>query len=302
MKHLHFLLFLLFLPFGLCSQTIEILQSTVPDKASFATPFAAQAVLAHPTGTSIELVKDSVPAEFAVTDLSYHNLSPERTQADMKVLPLSLEKSTFTASFALRTNPQQTVTMEHPLTVKPVQVFKDKEFKEIRPPKRPFNWALCLCMLLAITALVCLLIWWLRRLKQDATLLSATQDKRPPHVIALSQLDALVDSGLWEKKQYKLFYITLSDILRTYLQRAFGLDVSADTSAELLRRIKTNKQLNSFVQDLRSFLASGDLVKFAKAQPSETTRNQDITCLRQFITQTAPKPEPTVPQQVEVKL
>lgn len=143
---------------------------------------------------------------------------------------------------------------------------------------------------------------WIRRVKKDAALLEAQQDKRPPHVIALSQIDALVDSGLWEQKQYKIFYITLTDILRTYLQKAFGLDVSADTSAELLKRIKTQKQLTTFVQGLREFLASGDLVKFAKAEPTETVRNQDITFLRTFINQTAPKPDPQTPQQVEVKL
>ena len=92
--------------------------------------------------------------------------------------------------------------------------------------------------------------------KEQAALLSTLQDNRPAHVIALSQLDALIDSGLWENKQYKVFYITLTDILRTYLQRAFGLDVSADTSAELLRRIKTQPQLSTYVQSLRAFLAS----------------------------------------------
>jgi hypothetical protein len=290
------------MPVGLKAQTAEVLHTTLPETASFATPFTAQAVISHPAGAKLQLVKDSVPADFAITNLFFNEVSPEKTQADMDVLPLTLNKSTFTVSFALTTHPDQVVTLNHPLTVNPVQLFKDKKLKEIRPPKRPFDWALMLCILLAITALVCLLIWWIRKIRKDAKLLDASQDKRPAHIIALSQLDILIDSGLWEQKQYKLFYITLTDILRTYLQRAFGLDVSADTSAELLRRIKTQPQLAKFTQDLRAFLASGDLVKFAKAEPSENTRNQDITCLRQFITQTAPKPEPEVPATVEVKL
>ena len=284
------------------AQSLAVMQQEIPTKVPFAKPFAAQAVLSHPVGQTVQLVEDSTPADFALTHVALNALAPDRTQADLTVLPLTLEKSTFTVSFALQAQPQETVTLQTPITVTAVKLFKDQELKEIRSPKRPVDWVLWLCILLALIALICLLIWWLRRLKKDVALLEAQQDKRPPHVIALSQIDTLVDSGLWEKKQYKLFYITLTDILRTYLQKAFGLDVSADTSAELLRRIKTQAQFTSFVQGLREFLASGDLVKFAKAEPTENTRNQDITFLRHFIVQTAPKPQPQTPQSVEVKV
>lgn len=297
-----FYLLALCLAGSLHAQDLSVLQADAPQTVPFAKSFAAQATFAHPTAARIELVKDSVPPDFAITNVAFTPLSPDRTQADLTILPLVLQKSTFTASFALTTNPKTTAQLVLPVTVSPVQLFKDNELKEIRPPKHLFDWALWLCILLALTALICLLIWWIRRVKKDAALLQAQQDKRPPHVIALSQIDALVDSGLWEQKQYKVFYITLTDILRTYLQKAFGLDVSADTSAELLKRIKTQAQLTTFVQGLREFLASGDLVKFAKAEPTETVRNQDITFLRGFITQTAPKPQPQTPQRVEVKV
>lgn len=302
MKKYFFCLLALFLAGGLQAQELSVLQTHAPETVPFAKSFAAQAVMAHPTQARVELVKDSVSPDFAVTNIALTPVSPQRTQVDLTILPLTLQKSTFTASFALSTNPKATAQLVLPVTVSPVQLFKDKELKEIRPPKPFFDWVLWLCILLALTALICLLIWWIRRVKKDAALLEAKQDKRPPHVIALSQIDALVDSGLWEKKQYKIFYITLTDILRTYLQKAFGLDVSADTSSELLKRIKTQKQLSTFVQGLREFLTSGDLVKFAKAEPTETVRNQDITFLRTFINQTAPKPETQTPQQVEVKL
>ena len=43
------------------------------------------------------------------------------------------------------------------------------------------------------------------------------------------------------------------------------------------------------MNQLREFLSSGDLVKFAKAVPSEQIRDKDVTLLRQIITETAPK-------------
>ncbi len=293
---------LLLLPLFVSAQNLEVLHTEVPPTVPFAQPFTAQAILSHGAGDSVRLVKDSTPADFAITNLEFDSITPDRTQASLTVLPLTLEKSTFTVSFALNADPKTVVTVEEPITITPVQLFEDPAFKEIRAPKRPLDWITWLCIALALAALIGLLVWWTRRFQKNAALLAAEQDKRPAHVIALSQIDALIDSGLWENKQYKLFYITLTDILRTYLQKAFGLDVSADTSVELLRRIKTQEQLAAFVQGLRDFLASGDLVKFAKAVPAETTRNQDISFLRHFITQTAPKPQPQAPQKVEVKL
>ena len=302
MKKLFFIVLALFAHFALQAQSLSVGQVQAPEKVPFAKPFTIGVRLVHPAGQEVTWVPDSVPADFAVINVALQPLSPTDTQADLTVMPFVLEKSTFTVAFALKTQPQASVPAEVPLTVEPVQLFTDKKLREIRPPPRAFDWALWLCILLALIALVCLIIWWVRRIQADAAHLQAEPDNRPAHIIALSQIDALVDSGLWEDKQYKLFYITLTDILRNYLQRAFGLDVSADTSAELLRHLKTLPDLTAFIQDLRLFLSSGDLVKFAKAIPAEPTRNRDITLLRQFIKQTAPAPAPQIPQQVEVKL
>lgn len=299
MKKITLYLLTMFLAWGAHPQTLGIARTEAPQEVPFAKPFVATLEVTHPEGESVTLLPQSVSPDFTVAQANVQPISPTATQVQLKLLPFTLEKSTFTASFALTANPEVTTPVEIALTVTPVQLFKDNDFKEIRPPHRPFDWALWLCILLALVALVCFIIWWVRRMKQQEVRLSTPMDNRPAHVIALSQLDALVDSGLWENKQYKVFYITLTDILRTYLYRAFGLDVSADTSAELLRHLKTKPQLGSFMHALRAFLASGDLVKFAKFIPDEQTRNTDITVLREFITQTAPKPAPAQPEEVK---
>ena len=86
-----------------------------------------------------------------------------------------------------------------------------------------------------------------------------------------------------------MFYNTLTDILREYLWRQLKIDASADTSAEILARIKTMPKLAPLRAQLRQFLSSGDLVKFAKAVPSLETRNSDIQLLREIIVETSPK-------------
>ncbi len=284
------------------AQEVSVVQVDAPQEVPFAQPFETQITLSHPQGKPVELVADSMPPEFEVTAARLEPLDPQTTRAHLTVVPFTLQKSTFTVQFALPQDPAQHVVARAPLTVKPVKLFDDNGLREIRPPHKVFDWALWLCILLALFALACLIIFWVRRLKQAASSAEAAPvDNRPAYVIALSQIDLLLDSGLWERQEYKTFYITLSDILRTYLHRAFGLDVSADTSAELLRHIKKERPLLPLVQAVRTFLASGDLVKFAKAVPTEQTRNRDITLLRNLITQTAPKPQEP-PKQVEVKL
>ncbi len=302
MRKINFLLVTILIALGVRAQELSMARVQAPQEVSFATPFTATVEIAHPEGQAVTLLSDSLSPDFTVTQANLQSVSPTLTQAHLTLLPFTLQKSTFTASFALKAHPEVTVPVEIPLTVTPVQLFKDNDFKEIRPPHRPFDWALWLCILLALVALVCWGIWWLRRLKAEASLLRTPVDNRPAHIAALSQIDALIDSGLWENKQFKMFYITLTDILRTYLHRAFGLDVSADTSAELLRHLKAQPQLSPFIQSLRAFLSSGDLVKFAKAIPDEKTRNTDVTILREFITQTAPKLAPEKPTHVEVKV
>ena len=299
MKNITLLFLTTFLALSTHAQTLEVTHAKAPQEVPFAKPFVATLEVTHPEGQSIALLPESVSPDFTVVQATLQPVSPVSTQVQLKLLPFTLQKSTFTATVALAANPEITTPVEIPLTVTPVQLFKDNDFKEIRPPHRPFDWALWLCILLALVALVCLIIWWVRRMKQSAARLSDPADNRPAHVIALSQIDALIDSGLWENKQYKVFYITLTDILRTYLYRAFGLDVSADTSAELLRHLKTKPQLDSFMHALRTFLSSGDLVKFAKFIPDEQTRNTDVTLLRESITQTAPKPAPAQSEEVK---
>lgn len=296
------LLFLSISPLLLQAQTLAVSHVQAPQEVPFAKPFEATVELSHPDGQTVVLLPDSVSPDFAVIKEKLQPVSPTATQAQLTLMPFTLKKSTFTASFALAANPDVTAPVEMALTVTPVKLFKDNDFKEIRPPHRAFDWVLWLCILLALLALTFLIIWWVRHMKNDPARLQAPVDNRPAHVIALSQIDTLVDSGLWENKQYKVFYITLTDILRDYLQRGFGIDVSADTSAELLRHLKTQPNFQAFIQSLRAFLASGDLVKFAKFIPDEKTRNSDITILREFITQTAPKPQSQEPAPVEVKL
>lgn len=273
------------------AQEISVVEKRAAQTVPFAQPFALQFVLSHTPGYQVTLNEESLSKNFEITQVSSAENSPGTVTYDFTALPFALGKTTFTVTFELTQNNKTLAQTQEEvfIDITKAKTFADPNLREIRPPHIPSGWLTWLLALLALGAVVYVWYYWYKRLHEQAKTLQQKQDTRPGNLIALSKIDALLDSGLWENQQYKLFYITLSEILREYLWRQFGVDASADTTAELLRRVRTMPQMKPLMSQLRDFLSSGDLVKFAKAVPSEQIRNKDVQLLRQIIMETAPK-------------
>lgn len=295
MRALFFILISL-LPVNLLfSQELHLTEKQVPAQASFAQPFSVQYQISHTPGYTVTVDEQSLSGDFSIQKQETNATTAQNTSYQFTVLPFSIGKSTFTVTFQLRQGNEvlAALTESTPIDIKPVTTFQDKKLREIRSPFKMYNWFTWLLVLLAVVALFYVLYLWRKRMTAPRSgSVAMMRDTRPCHVIALSQIEALLQSGLWEQKQYKIFYISLVDILREYLQRRFQWDVSAETSSELLARIKKEKELTPFINALRTFLTDSDLVKFAKAVPTEPQRNQHIIILRELIRQTTPQPSP----------
>lgn len=295
MKKLFLFLMFIVLPFTLSSQSVSVVETRLPDNVFFATPFETNLLFSHEPGETLSLNTQMPDNNFEITSHEITPSSPGTTALHLNVMPFTLAASTFTVTLDVAHGTDvSTYTVEIPLTVQPVQLFKDNHFHEIRDPKVPVSWLMWLFVLACIILVLRIIAYLRKKTEQDDgpawQKFGPEEDKRPCHEIALSKINALIDSGLWERKEYKLFYSTLFDILREYLWRRFHLDTSADTSAELLRNAKKEEGLTSSLQDLKDFLTSGDLVKFAKMVPTETERNHDITYLQAIIKRTTPPP------------
>lgn len=291
MKYFLVSLFFLFTTSCLPAQELHLVEQNAPQQVPFAQPFALQFALAHTPNYQVDIDESSLSKDFEVSQLSVQQNSPGTTTYDLTVFPFTLGKSTFTVTFQLLQDGKALLQLPATAVVNitRAQTYADQNLREIRNPSIPAGWFWWVLGALLTAALCYVLYWWRKQLHEGPLSLAATQDSRPCQEIAFSKIDALLGSGLWENSQYKLFYITLSDILREYLWRRFHLDTSADTSAELLRRAKNTPQLSPLLYPLRDFLNSGDLVKFAKAVPSEEVRNKDIQILREIVTQTTPQ-------------
>jgi hypothetical protein len=129
------------------------------------------------------------------------------------------------------------------------------------PSEWGWVWWLLLAALLAALG-VASWLWWLKK-RVEITIPPLV----PPHVRARQRLEAAL--GLLHDP--RLFAIEVSDALRVYLEERFLLHAPERTTEEFLLELQDSKHLNlEQKQALAEFLASCDLVKFARYEPTET--------------------------------
>ncbi|MDY7110088.1 MAG: hypothetical protein SYC29_15765, partial [Planctomycetota bacterium] len=117
-----------------------------------------------------------------------------------------------------------------------------------------------------------------------------------PHVWAMSQLEALADERLPEQRRFHEFYFRLSDIVRQYIERRFGLRAPERTTEEFLRETRDDPLLSAEQKDLLAgFLRAADMVKFARHEPEAEECEAASIAARGFVDQTAP----AAPAQIE---
>lgn len=121
-----------------------------------------------------------------------------------------------------------------------------------------------------------------------------------PNEKAVRQLNELEQKKLWENNQPKEYHTELVDILRTYIEERFGVNVMELTSDEILYKVAVHKEMSHHRLLLSNILYIADLAKFAKTQPTPQENHSAMEYARQFITATKPAvivSEPQTPAQ-----
>lgn len=124
--------------------------------------------------------------------------------------------------------------------------------------------------LLALLLLIGGFIWWKNSKKDEHTLQETPPELRiPAHIWALGRLKELDEKDYLSLHQYKMYYSTLTDILRTYLERRFEIQAMESTSYEILNELKGISQItNNARKEVENLLMQADLTKFAKFTPA----------------------------------
>jgi len=117
----------------------------------------------------------------------------------------------------------------------------------------------------------------------------------PPPVPAHIRAKQKLQQALALITQPKPFVVAVSDTARTYLEERFNFHAPERTTEEFLRELASTKLLlPDQKESLGNFLASCDLVKFAKYEPGEKELLELHGSALRLVEETEPQPVPGV--------
>ena len=144
-------------------------------------------------------------------------------------------------------------------------------------------WVFVLLLLAAAAA-----VWAMRRYKKEGTVLPKKPEPTP-YEVAISGLRKLKEKKLWEQGMEKEYFTDLTDILRVYLNKRFGINAMEMTSREIMDHL-----YDSDVKDKRDYVRQilnvADFVKFAKVRPLPADNIAAYDNAVKFVEETKPVP------------
>ena len=172
------------------------------------------------------------------------------------------------------------IYFENPAAREPVTGGMETDPKKDLPPLswRLVGWvALVVLVALAIlAALVWLARYVARRVKEH---------RMSPIERAWVELDRLLKKGLPGRGRYKDFYVELTMVVRRYVQRKYGIKAPHLTTEEFFAELaKSNNQTIEQSNNLRRFLESADLVKFAGVEATPEMADEATDSAKGYLT------------------
>jgi hypothetical protein len=198
-------------------------------------------------------------------------------------------------AYATETFADSASTMPLLLNVYAPEVDTSLAIKPIKPPiNTPITLAEILpCIaisyggLLLITLIIALIWMYTQRDKDPEVFTALRQD--PPHIVAVRELDKLKQEKIWEQGRIKEFYTGLTTVVRTYIERQYGIPAMESTTDEILSTFtKINSEDDILNEMLRDLLNLADLVKFAKEDPLPSENHSNLNNGYLFIQKTFP--------------
>jgi hypothetical protein len=110
-------------------------------------------------------------------------------------------------------------------------------------------------------------------------------DLRPAWEIAFEKLALLKQKDYLDEKQYKDYYIELTEILRSFFEKLFKINVLDMTSEEFLSALNEIDLPDGIYGRTKMFLNHADLVKFAKFIPEHKRALSDYDEIYHMIDQ-----------------
>ena len=271
-----------------------------------ATPMHVQLVADKDSKGNIHIPADSLCGNVEILDLldaDTTDLGNGRIEVNREILLQSFDSGMYQLRPILYIDGQETIASQR-LALKVIPAMVDSlttihDYADVQDVKRKFVDYLPDFLVdygLWILALVAVLVggyFGLRRyLGRKEPENKPSAPPIPPYEAARQALMALKSENLCEQGREKDYYTTLTDILRVYLQRRFGINAMEMTSDQIRRTLSRNEQTKYSKKYVDQVLEIADFVKFAKMRPLPDDNIRAFNSALQFVEDTKPAPEP----------
>jgi hypothetical protein len=178
------------------------------------------------------------------------------------------------------------------ITVHTLAVDTSKAYRDLKPPLAiPLSLAeiaLYAGIVLALAALAYAGYRYWKRRKERLAGLVPDAPVRPADVLALEELGALKEKKLWQKGMVKEYYTEVTEIVRRYFERRYGVRALEETTEEILQALRTVSVSPEAMEPAGKMLRLADLVKFAKFTPGIPEHEEVLTLAYDVVERTKP--------------
>lgn len=144
------------------------------------------------------------------------------------------------------------------------------------------------------------IIFLLRKRKNQPGVFRKMVRKIPPHEMAFKELDKLKEDKLWQNGKVKEYYVSLSEIIRKYIDGRYDIPALEFVTEEIMRDIKQKQIEDEYLLDmLENLLRTADMAKFAKEDPLPAENQTNMNNAYLFVEKTKFVEVPTLEENLE---
>lgn len=163
----------------------------------------------------------------------------------------------------------QTVPVDTASTIKPI-----KEVIQVKVVNYTWVYIVCGLILLAGIVLVVYFVFFKSKIQIIIKEKVPTISYYDKTIQLLKELDV---KKLWQKDDLKEYYSELTEIIRAYMEKRFGIKALESTSDEILAQLNNVDVTVQQIEYIRFILELADLAKFAKSRP---LHNENIMAMQ----------------------
>jgi hypothetical protein len=182
-------------------------------------------------------------------------------------------------------------TQSVPLTVIPLCRSDSADIMDLKPQqvtgKRPLLWLWFLLGTMVAAVAVIAVRYYIRKRRK----VLPPPPPKPPYEEAVEALAALEAKQYLMKSMIREYVFELSEILKRYLERRFGINAAEFTTEEMLAWLGISPLDKELRNSTEWFFRAADPVKFAKFLPDQDSVKRFGTEARTIIEATKPQPE-----------